>query len=144
MVHGKKSGRKTGFTLIELLVVIAVIAILAAMLLPALSRSKAQALSIKCKNNLHEMSLAFRMYVDDTKAYPYGSYFPYNFWYLALQPYTVLSWTNPAYHCPAYQGSLAMDEAQYGNYGSYSYNVFGVSALAILERYGLGINLVID
>ncbi len=145
MVHGKKSERKTGFTLIELLVVIAVIAILAAMLLPALSRSKAQALSIKCKNNLHEMSLALRMYVDDTKAYPYGAYWPYNPWFLALQPYTALSWTNAAYHCPAYQGSLALDELLFDNYGSYSYNVFGAAFRASPEqRYGLGIDFWID
>src|ERR1700728_4186835 len=60
-----------GFTLIELLVVIAIIVILAAMLAPSLSRSKAQAQSIVCKNHLHEMALALRMYVDDYKGYPY-------------------------------------------------------------------------
>ncbi len=57
-----------GFTLIELLVVIAIIAILAAMLVPSHTRSKAQAQSIVCTKHLHEMALALRMYVEDYKA----------------------------------------------------------------------------
>ena len=53
------------FTLIELLVVIAIITILAAMLLPALRRSKTSAYRIKCASNLHQLGLAAHMYWDD-------------------------------------------------------------------------------
>ena len=59
-----------GFTLIELLVVIAVIAILAAMLLPALNRSRAASRSAVCKSNLHQIALAISLYTDDNAAYP--------------------------------------------------------------------------
>ena len=63
-----RSGR--GFTLVELLVVIAVIAMLAALLLPALAKAKASAQSATCKNNLRQLGLALNMYVNDYDKYP--------------------------------------------------------------------------
>jgi len=54
-----------GFTLIELLVVIAVIGVLAALMLPALARSKRSAFSVACLNNLRQLSLATRLYWDE-------------------------------------------------------------------------------
>jgi prepilin-type N-terminal cleavage/methylation domain-containing protein len=57
------------FTLIELLVVIAIIAILAAMLLPVLSRAKESGKRISCLNNLCQLSLSAQMYVNDSQGY---------------------------------------------------------------------------
>jgi len=65
-----------GFTVIELLVVVAVIAIMAAILLPALSKTKEQARGTACRSNMKQLGLAFLMYSEDnadTFPWPGGS-----------------------------------------------------------------------
>jgi prepilin-type N-terminal cleavage/methylation domain-containing protein/prepilin-type processing-associated H-X9-DG protein len=64
--------RNHGFTLVELLVVIAIIGILAALLLPALSRARQKALSVQCASNLRQLFLANTMYASESQ----GHYVP--------------------------------------------------------------------
>ena len=129
------------FTLIELLVVIA---ILAALLLPALSKAKTQAQSIRCKSNLHQYGIALQAYTADYDKYPFhnsasalSSFVPS--WERELQPFFGVSWTTPAFHCPAYKGPLVLANAGTNafNVSSYAYNAFGSSvALPILLDWG--------
>ena len=72
MLRSPKSARARGFTLIELLVVIAIIAILVALLLPAVQQVRAAARKTQCSDHLHNLAVALANYEGTHKFYPPG------------------------------------------------------------------------
>jgi type II secretory pathway pseudopilin PulG len=94
---------KMAFTLIELLVDIA---ILEALLLPALSRAKAAGLSAACKSNLHQIGIALKLYTDESQKFPLAAAFeantsgsPYVLWDTKLLRFA--SGNRDVFVCPA-------------------------------------------
>jgi prepilin-type processing-associated H-X9-DG protein/prepilin-type N-terminal cleavage/methylation domain-containing protein len=137
---GPSRGYKNSFTLIELLVVIAIIAILAALLLPVLSKGKVVAQSVACLNNLKQLDLCLHLYVADNNDYfvpnnsiadvsSSGDVSGLNFtglsWLPDVSAATEINPSNiingllfkyntslPIYHCPADLSTLATSSGQ--------------------------------
>jgi prepilin-type N-terminal cleavage/methylation domain-containing protein/prepilin-type processing-associated H-X9-DG protein len=116
-------GRRSAFTLVELLVVIGIIALLVSILMPALSRARASALTIQCQSNLRQLYLAQNFYADANggryTAIVYDNQNnpdPSNDWQNLVKNYL----TDPqgpaggVYHCPATSHPLRDVDRTYG------------------------------
>ena len=133
-----------GFTLVEVLVVIAVIAILASLLLPVISRVRIKSRTTQCATNLKNVGHAMQMYVgefgklplfvtiyplvlDTRPGSPPNRFVPVNVvtpgaplgkkWYEDLAPYLSSSWSNGVLNCPTYHGSYFVGRFVTNNQG---------------------------
>jgi prepilin-type N-terminal cleavage/methylation domain-containing protein/prepilin-type processing-associated H-X9-DG protein len=152
-----RTSKRLGFTLIELLVVIAVIAILAAMLLPALNRAKLATDSTVCRNNLRQQMLGISLYVQQYGVYPVTANFVDD-----IAPYLHSQWPEDNYNishpgpmrytgpgtgvwaCPAYNRVRGGYEPAnpgsfpFGVAGAYGYNAGGEMGPALGGIYAGG------
>ena len=141
--------RRTGltrdaFTLVELLVVIGIIAVLIAILMPALNKARQQALTVKCASNLHNMGIAMTMYTQQYGAYP-GHASLVAGTTAAIWPTRLRLFTNGdqgIWHCPAQEAGFEWPKTTGGTAGAadsrFGYNTGEVvlSVFAAVSSYG--------
>jgi prepilin-type N-terminal cleavage/methylation domain-containing protein len=111
---------RRAFTLIELLVVIAIVSVLAALLLPALSRAKSSAKRATCTSNVRQINLAITMYADDHAdkiGYSTNVYYAYKDFVAPYLGLVTNSQTNFVFVCPADTSLHAVSLTHYSSYG---------------------------
>jgi len=141
-----------GFTLIELLVVIAIIALLMAILMPALSRVKKQARAVACQSNLKQWGLAFQLFAHDHDGYLMKGYHGVsdnhmeNDWVVALRPYIggIMAPSSKApdiFLCPMAAKTLHPDDCSLGTkYSAWGPCIVSWSWGETVEMGSYGIN----
>ena len=126
-IPNRSRGDEHAFTLIELLVVIGIIALLAALLVPTLARTKVAAKNTACKGNLRQLGIALTLHADEREAYPHGADFSRGaLWYNELAPY--YGSAARVLDCAGYKGKKGFTWFPgffAYNGGSYGYNGFG-------------------
>lgn len=154
----RQLSNSNAFTLMELLVVLGIITVLAALLFSAVSRTKAKAQRIQCASNLHQLSLALLMFVNDSHVYPLavnpnyskGAYPEHwSTWHVNLQQTGLAAaqqstnqlkaavWLHEGvWQCPAAISPTGLSPQP--AYFSYGYNGYGLSAQTDTNSLGLG------
>src|SRR6266545_7794982 len=125
---------RSAFSLLELLIVIAVIAILMSLLQPALSRSRVSARSVQCLNNLHQIGIATRLYLDEAKSSILPSRGEAARWphhWIDLEPNNTNLHASRVWYCPAWK------EKEADAVGTYQFNRYG-SGLSSTDQQPLG------
>lgn len=126
--------RKRGFTLIELLVVIAIIALLLAILMPALQRVRKQARTVACLSNLKQWGLIFSMYTDEHDGvFEAGLTRPHH-WTMTMKPY--YGSDKKLFYCPS--ATRHIDEV--GKWGNDTAWVFNSGAKEGVDYGSYGVN----
>lgn len=149
--HGNCNITRIYFTLIELLIVIAIIAILAAMLLPALQQARERGKSSKCVSNLKQLGMAAMLYTSDNHDYlppAYGGYTANTSergctWASLIMQYCNMKYTKgltrigTVYHCPTDVSSVLNYHAWDCTKLSYAVNMSMIDlAIASLDDDG--------
>jgi prepilin-type N-terminal cleavage/methylation domain-containing protein len=137
--------RRKGFTLIELLVVIAIIALLMAMLMPAMQRVRKQANGVRCLANLRQWNIIFAMYVEENNGqFPSGTT-AQGFWWIRQIDPAQRDWRNlkiwfcPTATKPLYdeQGNATRRFNTFAAWGIFGVTDAGLGPHGIAGSYGL-------